>query len=248
MHDFKQFGLSHYEGKALDILLREQVTPKILSKKARIPLGKVYSVISSLQRRGLVDDTQSRPKQLFIQNPGIIISKLIEQKQIEDETTYSELRKVASQAAAVRSQPSQFFQLGITVDDNKEIQLRTFREAKHEVCQIINIHHKPDSNRSSKITWEREINATIKRGVKFRALYPTKTILPQLLKNLPKEKFSIRRIDVDFTRCDIIDKKKVLIKLIHKDPLAFGGLIFIEDEKFAKNLQKVFEQFWEQAK
>jgi len=49
-------------------------------------------------------------------------------------------------------------------------------------------------------------------------------------------------------RCDIIDEKKILVKLVHHDALAFGGIIFIEDERFAKNLQRVFDQFWEEAK
>jgi hypothetical protein len=135
----------------------------------------------------------------------------------------------------------------MTVDDNKEIQLRTFREAKREVCQIINIHHKPDSNRSSKSLWEREIGAATRRGVRFRAIYPVSTTIPHLLRDLPKDTFVVRRADTDFIRCDIIDQKKVLLKLVHKDPLAFGGIIFIEDERFAKNLQRVFDQFWEQS-
>jgi sugar-specific transcriptional regulator TrmB len=246
--NFQEFGLSYYESKALDVLLREHVTPKQLSRRAGVPPGKVYSVIAGLRRRGIIDETESRPKQLYIPDPSAAIARLISQRQHQDEALYAELRRLASEAAAVRSQPSRFFQLGTTIEENKEIQLRTFTEAQREVCQIINIHHKPRSNRQSKTAWEKEIDAAIHRGVSFRAIYPKATALPQLLQKLPKEQFCVRRLDTDFIRCDIIDGKKVLLKLVHEDPLAFGGIVFIEDERFARNLQRIFEQFWEQAR
>ena len=57
--------------------------------------------------------------------------------------------------------------------------------------------------------------------------------------------FTARWLDVQGG--DIIDGRKALLKLVHPDALAFGGAIFIEDERFARNLQSVFETFWEQA-
>jgi hypothetical protein len=67
------------------------------------------------------------------------------------------------------------------------------------------------------------------------------------LQKLPKDRFQIRRLDTNFVRSDIIDKKKVCIKLMHQDAMSFGGVIFLENEKFAKNLQAIFETFWNDA-
>ena len=61
------------------------------------------------------------------------------------------------------------------------------------------------------------------------------------------DKFQIRRHDTDFVRCDIIDNKKVMIKIIQKDPLQFGGILFVENERLAENLKRIFEEMWENA-
>lgn len=89
-----------------------------------------------------------------------------------------------------------------------------------------------------------------KAGQKKRTIYPRKTILPKILSKLNKqhpEKFNVKRFDTDFTRCDIIDGKKVMIKLVQQDPLQFGGIFFIENENLATNLKKIFNEMWEQG-
>jgi hypothetical protein len=57
--------------------------------------------------------------------------------------------------------------------------------------------------------------------------------------------FQVKRFDTDFIRCDIIDKKKVLLKIVQPDPMNFGGVFFIEDEKLAENLIRIFNEMWE---
>lgn len=246
--NLKQLGLSHYESKALETALKESLTARDLAKKAQIPLGKVYSIINSLEKKDLVKQTESRPKLVYVDNASTVISKLIEQKQRQDEQLISTIRELATEIDISKSKPSKFFQIGTDINDNKEIQLRSFIEAQKEVLQIINVHHKPKSNRESKTLWEKEIVKAIDRGVIFKAIYPKNTILPHILQKLNPKSFQVRRFDTDFARCDIIDGKKVLIKLVNEDPLQFGGVIFIENEKLAKNLTKIFNELWEQAK
>jgi sugar-specific transcriptional regulator TrmB len=223
------------------------VNLKQLSRQAGIPFGKVYSVIAALRQKGLVAETPGRPKQVHVPDAQAVLARLIEQRQRQDDALYAELRALGSELATAQSRPSRFLQLGTTVAENRELQLRAFTEAEREVCQVLNVHHKPKSNRASKTPWEREIGNAIRRGVAFRAIYPCSVTLPPLLARLPEDRFQVRRLDTGFTRCDIIDGRKVLLKLVHPDPLAFGGAVFIEDGKFARNLQGVFETFWEQA-
>jgi len=239
--------LSHYESKAFETILQEKTTAKQLSKKAGIPFGKIYSVINSLLKQKLIRETDERPKTYFVSEPAKAVGLLIEKKEKDDETLLNKARSLAIRAEAASRGKSDFFELGINQEDNKKIQLRSFIEAKKEVCQIINIHHKPFINRAIKLTWEKEIQNAIKRGVIFRCIYPKNVEIPSLLQKLPKEKFQIRRLDTNFARCDIIDKKKVCIKLMHQDAMSFGGIIFLENETFAKNLQAIFETFWNDA-
>lgn len=247
MGTFKPFGLSHYESKAFETILQEKINAKQLSKKTKIPFGKIYSVINSLLKQNLIEETEDRPKNYFVSNPAKSVSFLIEKKEKEDEAALTKARSAAIRAEAMCRGKSDFFELGINQEDNKKIQQRSFIEAKKEVCQIINIHHKPFINRAIKQTWEKEIQNAVKRGVVFRCIYPINVEIPSLLQKLPKDKFQARRLDTNFARCDIIDKKKICIKLMHQDAMSFGGIIFLENEKFAKNLQAIFETFWNEA-
>ena len=251
LEHLQNLGLSYYESKAFEVVLKEQVSVKELWKKAGIPAGKVYSVLKLLQQRNLVSITNDRPKKVFVANASDALGCLIEKAQKRQEKVLGELRAFATVLDAGKSQPSSFFDMGTTVDDNRRIQLRSFQEAKKEVCQILNMHHKPSSNRSSKTVWEKEIEKAVRRGVAFRCLYPKDCVLPPLLESLHQKnpaQFQVRRQDTNFPRCDIVDEKKVLVKLVHQDAVAFGGVIFVENERFARNLKSVFEQFWEEAK
>ena len=251
IEELKLLGLSNYESKALELLMKEKVYLKNLSKKASIPFGKVYSVVKKLKEKGFIKEINSRPKLVYVENVSETISRLIKENQKKHEATITFLKEVATEIDKDKGKETKFFQVGTTIKDNKDIQLRSFREAEDEVLQIINIHHKTESNRESKTLWEKEIIKATEIGVVFKSIYPKKTILPKILQKLSKkspERFQVKRLDTDFVRCDIIDGKKVMIKMVQQDPLQFGGILFIEDKKLAENLTKIFNEMWEQAK
>lgn len=249
--ELQELGLSYYESKALEVLLHTRVNLKELSRKTEIPFGKIYSIIKGLKEKNLIKETNSRPKLVYIDNASEILARLIKEKQEKEKFTIEKIRDIATEIDNKKGKTTKFFQIGTTIKDNEKIQLRTFNEAENEVLQILNIHHKPKSNRLNKTIWEKAIINAVNRGVIFKSIYPTKTLLPKTLFNLNKKnskKFQVKRMDTNFVRCDIIDKKKVLIKLVQEDPLQFGGVLFIENEKLAENLRKIFYELWEHAK
>jgi len=249
IEELKQLGLSNYEAKALEVLFKNKENLRDLSKKAGVPFGKIYSVIKNLKEKNLIQETNSRPKLVYVENASSIISRLIKEKQDKEKAILEKLSELSSEIDKEKQRESKFFQIGTTTEENKRIQLRTFKEAENEVLQILNIHHKPSSNRESKTLWEKEIEKAVKRNVAFKAIYPKKIILPKILQKLNKNsaKFQIKRFDTDFIRCDIVDGKKVLLKLVQEDPLQFGGILFVENERLAENLTKIFNEMWEQG-
>ncbi len=250
LNELKKLGLEHYESKALEVLLKEKVNLRELAKKAGVPFGKIYSVVKSLKEKGFVKETNSRPKLIYVENASEIISKLIKEKQDKELGMVQRLREIATEIDENKGKESRFFQIGTITEENKKIQLRSFIEAEKEVLQIINIYHKSKSNRESKTIWEKEIDKAVRRGVVFKSIYPKNIELPPILKKLNKkypDKFQVKKFDTDFIRCDIIDGKKVLLKLVHEDPILFGGVLFIENEKLAENLTKIFNEMWENA-
>ena len=243
-------GLSDYESRAIESLSKQKFNLRDLSKKTKIPFGKVYSVVKSLKEKGFVRETNSRPKLIYMESVSDVFSNLISEKQKREKFVFENLRRIATEIDGEKGKETKFFQIGTTQDENKEIQMRTFDEAEEEVLQILNVHHKPKSNRQNKTVWEKAIVDATKRGVIFRSIYPESAVLPRILAELNKkspEKFQTKKLDTDFTRCDIIDNKKVLIKLIQPDALNFGGVFFIENEKLAENLKRIFNEMWEHA-
>ena len=236
IEDLKAVGLGYYESKIIEVLMKEKLNLRELSKKSGVPFGKIYSIIKSLKNKKLIKENNSRPKLVYIDNVSEVISELLKEKEEKEKKITENLRNIATEIDRSKKKPQRFFQIGTNIQDNKRIQMRSFTEAQNEILQILNIHHKPESNRESKTIWEKEIMNAVKRGIIFRSIYPKKTTLPKILDNLNKkypEKFQVRRLDTDFTRCDIIDGKKVLLKLITSDAIGFGGTIFVENEDLA---------------
>jgi sugar-specific transcriptional regulator TrmB len=243
---FQEFGLTYYEDKALSAIIRERLAVKEIIKKSGIPPGKIYSVLKSLSKRGIISESSGRPKEFYMENPAKIMSVLIESKQNRDEEAISHIRTLVNTLPKKQGQ-EYFFRIGTTSEDNKEIQLKVFADARKEVCQMLNSKHKPRMNRHNKDIWEDAIKDAVARGVKFRAIYHKDTQIPTTLEKLPKDKFAIRRTTQDMCRIDIVDNKKVMIKIVHDDPMMFGGIIFVENEKLAKNLKTIFEDMWKHA-
>ena len=248
LEELRRLGLSNYETKIVEILSHDRLNLKELSKRARVPFGKIYSIIKELKKKEIIQETNSRPKLIYINNISEVIDKLIRQKQEKEKNMFDNLKESIARLDKQKGKEPRFFEIGTSVEDNKRMQLRSFAEAEEEALQILNIHHKPKSNRKSKTIWEKEIERAIERGIVFKAIYPCNTVLPIIIKGLHEKypnKFQIKRFDTDFVRCDIIDKRKVLVKFVHADALQYGGVLFIENKKLAENLIKIFNEMWE---
>jgi len=246
--EFIELGLGNYESKILNALINKSLNLRELSQKSGVPFGKIYSVVKNLIKKDLVMETNTRPKLVYIENASELIKKLMREK----DRSHAELRKhlinLASTIDKNKGRDTPFFEIGTTIKDNMKIQLRTFNEAEKEVLQILNVYHKPNSNRKSKTIWEKSIAKAISRGVKFKCIYPELIQLPEMINKFANSKdnsFQIKRYNTYFTRCDIVDSKKVLLKLVQEDPIQFGGVIFIEDESLARNLKNIFNGMWE---
>ncbi len=105
----KFLDLSHYESKALNLLLKEKLSIRELSKKAEIPFGKVYSVVKNLKEKGVINETNSRPKLIYIENASEIISKLIEKKQEKNKDNIEYLKQFAAEIDKNRKKQQSFF-------------------------------------------------------------------------------------------------------------------------------------------
>jgi sugar-specific transcriptional regulator TrmB len=246
--NFKDLGLSYYEDKALNAIIRDKISIKKLSNISHIPPGKIYSVIKSLHNKGLIKATDTRPKYVYVDNASKIIERLIKEKQSEDEKLFKELLQESAAISRSKLEHNTLLDIGYTQEDNVRIQSRVFEEAEHEVCQLFNDNHRPNANRKNKTLWEEQIITATKRGVIFKCVYPENVELPQSLKKLSAKLFNVRRMVNQHYRIDIVDNKNILIKFTYEDPLIFGGIIYIKDSRLALNLRKIFDDIWMKSK
>jgi sugar-specific transcriptional regulator TrmB len=243
------WGMERYESRAIIHLLKEELTLKELCKKADIPYGKVYSVVKKLKERGIVNESSSWPKKVFIADPSGTMRKIIDMKMEKEQADREKITRLVSEIEIARSMTPGLFQIGTTNEENEKIQLEAFRMARKEMLQIFNVHHRPKSNRRAKSLWEKEIVSLLKKGIMFKAIYPPGSSLPPILEDARRtySNFSVRYKHIDFVSCDIIDSHSVLLKLVNEDPILFGGVLLIRSERLNGNLRKVFESFWEGA-
>jgi len=250
--DLKKVGLSTYQARVLENLLQRKHTVKELIKSSKVPAGKVYTVLKGLVEKGLVKESDTRPKEVYVESASLIMKKLIDRHQAEQDSAVLALQRFATERDALESRKTPFLDIatGTDFEESDRVQLRAVSEAEKEVLIIMNIHHQPSFNRTGKIAWERAVESAANRGVAFKCIYARKTQLSSAIKRLMKSKqesFQVKRLDLNFARCEISDGKKALVKLNYEDPRTFGGMIFLENKAFAENLRAVFFRFWDEA-
>lgn len=74
----KSAGLSNYEIRVYTMLLSsDNLTARDISRKSRVPAGRVYDVLEELRERGMIEIRESRPKIYRAISPNAAFHKLI---------------------------------------------------------------------------------------------------------------------------------------------------------------------------
>ena len=80
----QKLGLGEYESRALDKLItHHDITAEEIAKYTEIPYTKVYHVLTSLEKQGLVKSTIERPKKYRPIEPEEIIGLILEKKKLD---------------------------------------------------------------------------------------------------------------------------------------------------------------------
>ena len=245
--EFSILNISDREQEILSCLSQGQSSSaRQIAKTIGLSEQKVYPYLKNLLQRGFLTSTGTHPTS-YLLGSARVFQTALEQHKAEVEQTEDFLKQLAEEQRIRSRQENPFYQVATTLEWNERLQLKAFGLAQKEFLQILNIHHDPASNRSQKLHFERAIVAMLDRGVSFKTIYPKGKELPTILKN-NLQRFEVRRLDTTFQRCDIIDERYVLLKIIdERDILNFIGALFIDDKKLARNLKNTFFLLWEKA-
>jgi len=225
--DASIFGLNNYELKAYEALIKTGTsTATHICKVTDIPQGKIYTVLESLIKKGLVDLIPKEPKEFIPNNPDLLSAHILKKgKEIEEAKNSIEQLKSLYQTEKV-------------VDESKII----VRQGKKSFYALLKHLIEPKKYRYA-IKWTSEFDKKtaikqkdeISEGVDVKVLTrfddETKSNVKKWLKIQP----NIRKIRNEGVVMSIIDDEQVMITI-----LKCNATLIIRDQAFCRIMKKMF--------
>lgn len=258
---FEKLGLSEYESKALSALLaRHDATGMQIADASEIPITKVYSVLNSLEKRGLVKCTLERPKKYRPIDPESITSVLIGKKKEEIELMEKTAGKSLKELKGIYEQGEKF------EGNEKIIFLPNFEVVWFNVMEMVkNAKKSLDTSCDRWIyqyAWKNDktmiagINAC-NRGVRYRCIVPAS--ISEIFKKFELSKNALLWFSHKNVAIRIIDDSRIYHNIMIGDEKALGmsfkdiktgdivSGIAIYDESVTKGALDYFNMLWNSA-
>jgi sugar-specific transcriptional regulator TrmB len=254
------FGLSNYESRAYLTLLSAGIgTAKEISDDSKIPFGRIYDVLSSLENKGLADKQESRPRKFIAKEPKVALNNLLAMKKAEVHSLTKKAIKIEEKLSSLHKViPEESLFWSVALGENAIDQyIKRISETEKEIQIIINIRVAARFPRKDVI---KDLIKTLRllgmSGVLVKVLLAgvaPKTLEEQYLASIIPffdvlEKAELRHTQISTSAFDIIDREKVVMKIMNPvEPDEFFALIFIWQTKFAMELKEKFQELWTNA-
>lgn len=257
--ELEMLGLSNYESRAYLTLLSAGIrTAKEIANESKIPFGRVYDVLTSLDDKGLAETQESRPKKFAAKEPSIALKNLVKLKEAEVETMKTKVAVVEQKLKklyTVKPESSLFWSVAL---GEKAIDryLEKISATEKELQTILNIRVAARIPREEIIEdLIGIIKMLIKNGVTVQILLSGVTpgsreeeYLTSVAHHFLLEKVEAKRTEVTPTAFDIIDNEKILLKVMNPvNPDEFFAWIFVWQKKLAMELKPKFQELWTSA-
>ncbi|MCX9026199.1 MAG: hypothetical protein OIN85_08915 [Candidatus Methanoperedens sp.] len=267
LEKLKKLGLTGYESSAYLALLKlVDSEADEIAENAKIPMGRIYNVLSSLEEAHLIRAQDTRPRRYACVEPAAALERLsktrheeLTQASVELENLVSDLKSELS-GVEPRKPDKTFWTVAIS-EESHELVRECISGSQKEL--LVFMAPKMNSERLKKdLMQERHagilkaIYEAIKRGVEIKIIlnkdvdfslleeYP---IVKQMLAHMGN-KFDCRFAAVPATPFDIIDSESVLLQMLNPiSPEELFAVVNIRDTKLANELRKKFFALWEKA-
>jgi sugar-specific transcriptional regulator TrmB len=170
----RQLGLTEYEAQAYLVLVKgSQMTAEEVARKAKIPIPRVYGVLDSLKKLGLIVILKGRPKKYEIVDPDEGLQNLIDlRRQVAEES----IRQLGEVCVEVKDQLSPVFwrrRLRIRPEDLLE-SLENLAIAEKKTKELISEATSTLDIFTDIFSWfdgiESELKKAVNRGIKIRVI------------------------------------------------------------------------------
>lgn len=263
----RKLGLSGYEAQAYIALLKlGDAEANEVAGRAKIPMGRIYNVLSSLEEFHLIRAQDTRPRKYACVEPAAALPRLLKNKQEEFKRASAEMDELAndleSELTGIKPKRSAKTFWTVAIGENSLDLLRECIIGAHKEVLFFMASRKTSERLKHKIRNEKLpdiINAiydALKKGIDVKAILNEEVDFSELegsstIKNLMTYMgtgFNCRLAAIPATPFHIIDRENVLLEMLN--PLApdqLFALINIRDAKLAEELRTKFFTIWEKA-
>lgn len=267
LEKLKKLGLTGYEAQAyLSLLKLGDAGADEIASAARIPMGRIYNVLSNLEEYRLIRAQDTRPRKYVCVEPAAAMERLLKNKHEELEQAASELETLSSDLASELSgvrgeQHARSFWTVAIGEESHELAGECISGAKKEVLFFMpsrmtseRIKHKVIKGLYSGIL--SALNDSLDKGVEVKAIMSRDMDFSELVEHPAVKKlllhmgceFNCRLAEIPATPFDIIDGENVLLKMQNPiNPEELFAVVNIRDTKLAEELRKKFFAIWEKA-
>jgi len=267
LEKLKKLGLTTYESSAYLALLKlGDAEADEIADNAKIPMGRIYNVLSSLEEAHLIRAQDTRPRRYACVEPEAALERLsktrheeLTQASVELENLVSDLKSELS-GVEPRKHDKTFWTVAIGEESHELIRESILTSQKELLVfmasRMPSERLKKDLMKEGHLKIVSALNETINRGVEVKAIlskdvdfsvledYPA---IKKLLANMG-DKFNCRLAAIPATPFDIIDSENVLLQMLNPiNPEELFAVVNIRDTKLAEELRKKFFTLWEKA-
>lgn len=243
LEKLKEYGLDKYESMVYLALLKIGLsTSSIVSKESKVPYGRIYSVLSSLESKGFIKTYSGRPKRFLAIEPRVILNKFIDKKLLEIEAIQKENDKFIQELEGLsKKEKTEPLEVVNIIEGRKNYLNLSVKLHKKAHKEWRTIHRLPIYQPHLQSYYE-----AARRGVKIRILTHITEENQENLRIWKKLNVSIRnlkRIPSTFTAIDDTD---VILRLSESAPSYIS--LHIQNPALAKTLADYFDGLWKDAK
>jgi len=263
----KKLGLTSYESQAYIALIKlGDAEADEIALNAKIPMGRIYSVLSSLEEAHLVRAQDTRPRRYVCVDPANALTRLSTAKQEELRQASQEIQALASDltnelsGVVSRKTEKSFWTVAIGNESHELIreiisgsrkELLFFMASKMTSERIRKELLKEDYVEIMTALYDAiklgvEVKVILNNDVDFNKLEDS-PIVKKMMIHIGRE-FNCRLATIPATPFDIIDGENVLLQMLNPlNPDELFAVVNIRDVKLANELRDKFFTIWDNA-
>src|SRR3989344_5270902 len=239
--NLKPYGLNTYEAEAYTALVQQGISSAHeLSKRSKVPYGKIYPVLAALEQKGFVKKYDGTPQRFMAVEPKVAIEEAVRKQEHELKQLREQSQRLITTLGTLSGKkPKEPLERVRIIEGYKNylnLSVELHKQVKQEWRSI-----------SELSTYKPHLDAyrdCIKRGVKVRMLTSNKEATPEKVEMWKAIGVELRMIEFMPTKFSIIDANDVTLRIATEEKYVS---LWVQNPSLAESLRTYFDFLWEKA-